>query len=112
MVSIRRPAAAAAALLLVSLAQPRDASHIALAASSGLVISQIYGGGGNTDAPFTHDFIEIYNGGAAPISLAGLSLQYASTCGSGNFGANSGLHTQLPPVSVAPGGYFLVQEGT
>ena len=108
--AIRRLAACAAALILVLFAQPRNPSHIALAASSGLVISQIYGGGGNSQAPFTHDFVEIYNGGAAPIALGGLSIQYTSGAGTGNFGSSSTVRTELPAVTLAPGGYFLVQE--
>jgi predicted extracellular nuclease len=113
MVSIRRRlAAGAAALILLAAAAPRNDSHTVLAASSGLVISQVYGGGGNASAPFTHDFIEIYNGGAMPISLAGLSLQYASATGTGNFGSSATVRTELPAINVAPGGYFLVQEAS
>jgi len=75
-----------------------------------IVISQVYGGGGNTNAPFTHDFIELFNRGAAPQSLAGMSLQYASATGTGNLGANTGQLTELPDVTLDPGEYFLVQE--
>jgi uncharacterized protein len=112
MISNRRRAASAAALIFALFAQPRDPAHLALAASSGLVISQVYGGGGNSLAPYSHDFIEIYNGGPSPISLAGLSLQYTSASGTGDFGANAGLRTELPAVNLAPGGYFLVQEAS
>ena len=38
------------------------------AGGTGLVISQVYGGGGNTGAPYSHDFIEIFNPTATPIS--------------------------------------------
>ena len=38
-----------------------------LAASDGVVISQVYGGGGNTGASFTHDFIELFNRGTTPV---------------------------------------------
>jgi uncharacterized protein len=75
-----------------------------------LVISQVYGGGGNSGAPYTHDFVEVFNRGDAPVSLAGLSIQYASATGTGNFGANSGQLTELPNVTLAPGQYFLVQQ--
>ena len=112
MVFTRRRAACAAALTLALFGQPRDPAHMALAASSGLVISQIYGGGGNSQAPYSHDFIEIYNGGPAPISLGGLSVQYTSATGTGNFGANLGQRTDLPAVDLAPGRYFLVQEAS
>ena len=44
-----------------------------------LVISEVYGGGGNASATYTHDFVELYNPTNAPISLAGMSLQYRST---------------------------------
>ena len=68
-----------------------------------LLISQLYGGGGNTGAQFTNDFIELYNPTAAAISLNGLSLQYApATSAAWNAVA-------LPNVSVAPGHYFLIQ---
>jgi uncharacterized protein len=81
-----------------------------LSGSPGLVISQVYGGGGNSGAPYTHDFIELFNRGTASVSLAGLSIQYASATGTGNFGANSGQLTELPNVTLAPGQYYLVQQ--
>jgi uncharacterized protein len=76
---------------------------------TGLVISQVYGGGGNTGAPFTSDFVELFNPTTSAVSLAGTSVQYASSTGTGNFGASS---SQLTPLSgsIAPGGYLLVQE--
>jgi predicted extracellular nuclease len=111
MVFNRRLAACAAALTLALFAQPRDYSTLVHASASGLVISQVYGGGGNSGAPFTHDFIEIHNGSSAPISLAGLSLQYTSATGTANFGANAGLRTDLPPLTLAAGRYFLVEAG-
>ena len=42
------------------------------AVSSGVVISQVYGGGGaTTGSPtFTNDYIELFNRGNAPVSLA------------------------------------------
>jgi hypothetical protein len=47
------------------------------APSPGVVISQVYGGG-NSGATYTHDFIELFNRGTVPISLAGWSVQYGS----------------------------------
>ena len=73
-------------------------------AQSGLVISQVYGGGGNTGAPYSYDFIELYNSTSSPISLNGLSVQYASAAGT------SWNPTALPNVSLAAGHYFLIQE--
>jgi hypothetical protein len=49
---------------------------------SQVVISQIYGGGGNSGAPYSHDFIELFNQGGEAIALEGWSVQYASASGS------------------------------
>lgn len=72
-------------------------------AASDLAISQVYGGGGNSGAPYTHDFVEIFNRGQAPVALGGKSIQYASATGS---------FTQsfaLPSATLQPGQYYLVQ---
>jgi uncharacterized protein len=79
-------------------------------AASDIVISQVYGGGGNSGAPYTHDYVELFNRGTAPVNIGGWSIQYASATGTGNFGANSGQLTELPNVSIAAGQYFLVQQ--
>ena len=68
-----------------------------------LVISQVYGGGGNTNAPVTHDFVELFNPGAQPVDVAGWSVQYASAAGT-SWGV-----TALPAATVPAGGYFLVR---
>ena len=83
----------------------------ASAGTQDLVISQVYGGGGNSGATYTHDFIELFNRGTAPITLDGMSLQYASATGTGNFGATA---TQLTELSgtIQPKRYFLVQEAS
>ena len=97
--------------LLFTVAAFFAAATPASAGTQDLVISQVYGGGGNTSASHTHDFIEIFNRGAAPIPLTGMSLQYASAGGAGNFGANSGQLTELSGT-IQPGRYFLVQEAS
>jgi len=68
-----------------------------------LVISQVYGGGGNAGATYTHDFVELFNPGDAAVVVDGWSVQYASSAGS------SWQVTALAG-SVAPGGYFLVRQ--
>jgi DNA/RNA endonuclease G (NUC1) len=67
-----------------------------------LVISQLYGGGGNTGATFTNDYIEIYNPTGISFNLAGWSLQYASAAGT------SWTNKQPLGGTIAPGEYFLV----
>jgi len=47
-----------------------------------VVISQVYGAGGNSGAALRDDFIELHNRGALAVSLAGWSVQYASRAGS------------------------------
>src|SRR5687767_1799568 len=79
------------------------------AVSTGLVISQVYGGGGNSGATYTHDFVELYNRSGSDLSLNELSIQYASATGTGNFGATATQLTELPNVTVPAGKYFLVQ---
>src|SRR5262249_21598911 len=73
------------------------------ASSSGIVISQIYGGGGNAGSTFKNDFIEIFNADGAPVNLNGWSVQYASAAGA---------TWQVTALngSLAPGQYFLIQE--
>jgi uncharacterized protein len=73
---------------------------------AGLVISQIYGGGGNSGASYSADFVEIYNPTSSPISTAGLSVQYASAAG------NFTQALKLTTATIQPGHYFLVQTTT
>jgi len=73
-----------------------------------LVLSQIHGGGGNSGAPYNHDFVELFNRGSEAVPLSGLSLQYASASGTGHFGAGSGQIVVLPAATLEPGHYFLV----
>ena len=75
----------------------------AAAVSTTVVISQVYGGGGNAGATFKNDFIELFNRGATTLNLTGWSVQYGSATGS----------TWSPtPLSgtIQPGQYYLVQE--
>src|SRR5688572_4031011 len=68
------------AMLVAALTALAGAGN-ALAVSPNLVISQVYGGGGNSGATYTHDYIEIFNRGSSTVALAGMSLQYASATG-------------------------------
>src|SRR5512135_2676220 len=98
--------ALALVLSFLPLASP---SRVVQAISPDIVISQIYGGGGNSGAPYKNDFVELFNRGSAAVSLDGLSVQYASATGTGNFGASSSQLAALPAVTLQPGQYFLVQ---
>jgi predicted extracellular nuclease len=104
--SARAPARPLILALIAALAiaiLPAGAAKPVLAASPNVVISEIYGGGGNMGGVFTNDFVELFNRGSASASLSGWSVQYAATAGSNWSKAD------LPAVSLAPGQYFLLQ---
>ncbi|HST29124.1 MAG TPA: lamin tail domain-containing protein [Rudaea sp.] len=69
-----------------------------------VVISQAYGGGGNSGATYKNDFIELFNRGSTSQSLNGWSVQYASATG------GAWTVTNLTNVTLQPGQYYLVQE--
>ncbi|MDQ3322469.1 MAG: lamin tail domain-containing protein [Acidobacteriota bacterium] len=48
---------------------------------SGIVINEIYGGGGNSGATFNQDYVELYNNGSVNVDISNYSLQYASATG-------------------------------
>ena len=75
------------------------------AASPDIVISQIYGGGGNTGAPYLNDYVELFNRSGSTVSITGWSIQYASASGTGLFSSNV---TSLSG-SIPSGKYYLVQ---
>lgn len=68
-----------------------------------VVISQIYGGGGNSGSTYKNDFIELHNAGTTSVNVAGWSVQYASLTGSS---------WQVTALSgtIPAGGYYLVQQ--
>ncbi|MDR4949954.1 Ig-like domain-containing protein [Neobacillus cucumis] len=95
-----------AALLLISTflpssfigkAQAEQADHV--------VISQVFGGGGNSGAPYNKDFIELYNPTDQPVDLTGWSVQYASSTGS-SWGV-----TALNGTIQAQGYYLIAESG-
>ncbi|MFP7366163.1 ExeM/NucH family extracellular endonuclease [Corynebacterium callunae] len=67
------------------------------------VITEVYGGGGNSGSVYSNDFIELYNPTDAAISLDGWSVAYYSASG------NPGGTTTLTG-SIAPGSYYLIQQ--
>ncbi|HEX5622531.1 MAG TPA: lamin tail domain-containing protein, partial [Solirubrobacteraceae bacterium] len=90
-------------VLLTTLAAALALAAPASAASPDIVISQVYGGGGNTGAQFRNDFIELYNRGTEAVPVTGWSVQYA---------ASGGTTYQRTPLTgtIRPGRYYLVQE--
>lgn len=85
-------------------------------AKADIVISEIYGGGGNGTgsatspfATFRNDFVELYNNGTTSVDISGYSIQYASATGTGTFTVIP-LSTATDTV-IEPGTYFLIQLG-
>src|SRR3546814_9845564 len=70
---VRAAAAVSVGALVVS---PLAIATTATAAvdGSGLVISEVYGGGGNSGAVHTHDFVELHNPTDTAIDLSNLTL--------------------------------------
>jgi uncharacterized protein len=73
--------------------------------SSHVVISQVYGGGGNSGASYRNDFVELFNRSSNAVTLNGWSVQYA---------AAAGTSWQVTPLTntIAPGGYYLIQQSS
>lgn len=73
------------------------------AVSTTVVISQVYGGGGNSGATLKNDFIELHNISSASVDVSTWSVQYGA--------ATSSAWAVTPLTgSIPAGGYYLVQE--
>lgn len=72
-------------------------------AANPIRISQYYGGGGNSGATYTHDFIELFNSSNSDVSVAGWSVQYASSTGT------TWQVTELTGT-IPANSYYLIQE--
>ena len=68
-----------------------------------VVISEVYGGGGNSGSTWKNDFVELYNPTNTAVNVTGWSVQYGST---------SNPMSQLTALMgvIQPKSFFLVQE--
>ncbi|MFE9238346.1 endonuclease/exonuclease/phosphatase family protein [Streptomyces sp. NPDC007007] len=100
--SVLLTGAVAAALAVTALPAAQAAP------SATAVISEVYGGGGNSGATLTRDFVELANAGSASFEVDGLSVQYLPGSPS------AGSLWQVSPLSgaIAPGGRYLVAQAT
>lgn len=94
-------AVTAASAVTLALATP-----ILAAPSPDALIAEVYGGGGNSGATLTRDFVELANAGTAPVDVSGWSVQYLPA------GASATSQWQVTPLtgSIAPAGRFLVAQ--
>jgi predicted extracellular nuclease len=73
---------------------------------TGLVISEVYGAGGNSGALLNADYVELYNPTSADVSVAGDYIHYRSAAGS------SGGTPFALTGSVPAHGHYLIQMGS
>ncbi|KQV45595.1 MULTISPECIES: ExeM/NucH family extracellular endonuclease [unclassified Duganella] len=86
----------ASALAALLACQPAFAADV--------VISQMYGAGGNNGATLRYDYVELFNRGSAAVAVGGWTIQYASASGT-TWGK-----AELPAgTSIDPGKYFLLK---
>nr|WP_042184522.1 endonuclease/exonuclease/phosphatase family protein [Kibdelosporangium sp. MJ126-NF4]CEL16356.1 putative large secreted protein [Kibdelosporangium sp. MJ126-NF4]CTQ94280.1 putative large secreted protein [Kibdelosporangium sp. MJ126-NF4] len=100
--SLRGLAVAASVGFTVLVAVPAASA----APSQDVLIGEVYGGGGNSGATLTQDFVELANVGAAPVPLSGWSVQYLPAVPS----ASSRWQATALAGSVQPGKTYLVSE--
>lgn len=77
---------------------------VASPAKAQVVISQVYGGGGNNGSLYRNDFVELFNRGAAPVNVTGWSLQFTNATAT-----NAWTVTALSGT-IQPGAYYLIQQ--
>ncbi len=99
--------AAAAAVLAVTGALAFAGTAHASTGGDAVVISEVYGGGGNSGAAYDRDYVELYNPTDAAIDLSGMSVQYRSATGTANPSGVTAL-----TGSIGPKGYYLVAEAS
>jgi endonuclease G len=70
-----------------------------------VVISQVYGAGGNAGATYRNDYVELFNPTTGPVDLGGWTIQYGSATGD---------TWQVQPLGgiMQPGEYYLISLGT
>ncbi|NMA76292.1 MAG: lamin tail domain-containing protein, partial [Actinomycetales bacterium] len=102
---LARAGATAAALALgLSLAPGFTiAAQAAVITPDDIRINEVYGGGGNSGAELTHDFVELTNSSDTDVDITGWTLDYASATGS--FGNSS----MALSGTIPAGGTFLIQ---
>jgi len=70
-----------------------------------VVISQMYGAGGNNGATLRYDYVELFNRGSSTVAVGGWTIQYASAAGTSwgkaELPAGSSALPQLVPLADA-----------
>jgi 5'-nucleotidase len=74
-------------------------------AGAGVVINEVYGGGGNSGSHYKADFVELVNPAAAAVDLTGWTVQYRAAAG-------TTVSKTALTGTIAAHGHYLVQEST
>jgi predicted extracellular nuclease len=77
---------------------------LSLSGFSQVVINEVYGGGGNSGAPYRNDFIELYNNNTTDVSIGGYKVEYFSAAG-----GSGGSVTLAAGTIIKAKSYFLIQ---
>ena len=103
--SPRRIGVAATAALAAALTTAAPLTAIA-APSQDALIAEVYGGGGNSGATLTSDYVELANRGGTGVTVDGWSVQYLPASPK----ATSTWQVTALTGAIAPGGRYLVGE--
>ena len=90
-------------LLLFSLAS----TAVIMASTPNVVISGVYGGGGNSGAPVLNDYVELYNTTAAAVDMSGWTIYYGAATGTSVSATNT--FTFPSGTSIGANGFLLLQ---
>jgi hypothetical protein len=89
-------------VLLALLALPLAAASARGSGAGSIVVGEVFAAGGNSGAPYTNDYVELFNRGGGAVAIDGWTLQYATAAGTS---------WQATPLagSIPAGGRYLVQ---
>lgn len=71
-----------------------------------VVLSEVYGAGGNTNAVFQKDYVELHNRSMGTVDVSGWQIGYASAAGT-----TWSLASLPPNTKIAPGAFLLLAVG-
>ncbi|GAA0611068.1 endonuclease/exonuclease/phosphatase family protein [Kutzneria viridogrisea] len=103
----RRALAGTAVTALLTAGLAVTAPPAGAAPSADALIAEVYGGGGNSGATLTSDYVELANRAAAAVSVDGWSVQYLPAAPK----PTSTWQVTALTGSIAAGGKYLVGEG-
>ncbi|HET7305742.1 MAG TPA: lamin tail domain-containing protein [Segeticoccus sp.] len=100
-------AAPALALSVVALGGAAATAPPAHASSPNVVVSEAYGGGGNSGATLTNDFVELFNSSDTSVDLSGWKVAYWSAS---HVAGDPPSSTTKLSGTIGAGEHYLVQE--